>query len=158
MYRGIDPVTGNDLWALPLFGDRKPLPVARTTASELAPRVSPDGRWIAYQSNESGRAEIYVQPFPGTVPWLQVSAEGGFGPQWRGDGRELFFENPNEIMMAAPIAVAGGTIQAGTPVSLFPKPEGPYAVATDGQRFLVAAVSADGSPITILLNWASGGQ
>ena len=154
VYRGIDPVTGNDLWALPLFGDRKPLPVARTTASELAPRVSPDGRWIAYQSNESGRAEIYVQPFPGTVPRLQVSAEGGFGPQWRGDGRELFFVSPDETMMAVSMVSAGATIQAGAPVALFAKPFGGYAVTADGQRFLVGVVSADGSPITILLNWA----
>ena len=154
LYRNIDAATASDIWALPLSGARTPFRFVRTAANELSGRVSPDGRWVAYQSNESGRAEIYVQPFPGPGARRQVSTEGGFSPQWRGDSRELFFVSPDQTMMAASIGVAGATIIAETPVSLFQTPEGPYAVARDGQRFLVNLESADGSPITVLLNWS----
>jgi Tol biopolymer transport system component len=125
LYRNVDPITGSDVWVLPLFGDRKPVPVVQTAASEFGARFSPDGRWIAYHSNESGRNEIYVQPFPGPGPRLQISNEGGDTAQWRGDGRELFYVGLDDRLMAAQLRVNGSRIEAGTPVPLFSKPDGP---------------------------------
>jgi Tol biopolymer transport system component len=156
LYRIVAPATGSDVWALPLFGGRMPVPVTRTMANEVNGRFSPDGRWVAYQSNETGRAEIFVQPFPGPGPRRQVSIDGGFNPEWRGDGRELFFVSPDERIMSVPVSTTGTTVQFAAPVALFAKPEGPYTVTSDGMRFLVGMVSADASPITILLNWTAG--
>ncbi len=154
LYRNVDPKTGSDVWALPLFSDRKPVPVVQTAANEAGGRFSPDGRWIAYQSNESGRNEIYVQPFAGPGARLQISTEGGGNVQWRADGRELFYLSPDDRLMSSSIRVSGSTIEAGMPVALFSKPEGPYIASSDGQRFLVSETSEEASPITILLNWA----
>lgn len=91
LYTSQTPKAGRDLWALPLFGDRKPFLVAQTPFEETEGRFSPDGRWIAYQSNESGRTEIYVKPFPGSGGRSQVSTDGGTNAQWGRDGRELFY-------------------------------------------------------------------
>jgi Tol biopolymer transport system component len=155
LYSSNDPKTRRDLWALPLFGDRKPLPIARTTAAEIQGRLSPDGRWVAYVSDESGRNEAYVQPFPGPGAKVQISIAGGSNPEWRGDGREIFYssqEGPQ--LMAVLLSPNGGRLDPRTPVVLFPIPPGPYVAAPDGQRFLVAATSEQASAITILLNWA----
>ena len=91
LYRSPGPMTGFDLWALPLDGDRKPFPVVQTTFEERDGQFSPDGKWIAYQSNESGRVEIYVQPFPGTGRKERISTSGGTQVRWRRDGKELFY-------------------------------------------------------------------
>lgn len=96
--------TGSDLWVLPLFGDRKPFPILQTALNESAGQFSPDGHWIAYASNESGRFEVYVAPFPGPGGKWQVSAAGGFFPRWRRDTREMFYLAPDNALMA----VAGG--------------------------------------------------
>lgn len=137
---------GNIL-SVPLEGDRKPHDVVATQAAELFPQVSPDGKWLAYQSNETGRAEIYVRPFPDGPGKWQVSTEGGSWPRWRGDGKELFFaQAPNT--MAVEIRVTGASLQAGVPQALFALGGDPslpithqsymrYAVSADGQRFLV---------------------
>ena len=137
--------TANDVWVLPLSGDRTPIPVAQTPASEGRARFSPDGRWVAYESNESGRSEIYVQTFPDPVRRMQVSTAGGGTPIWRRDGAELYFKSPDDHLMAARIASKGADIDIGTPSVLFQLPPGPgreattswYAAAADGQRFLV---------------------
>ncbi len=140
------PKTGMDLWALPLAGDRKPFPVVQTPFDETAGQFSPDGRWVAYQSNESRTVQIYVRPFPGSGgPW-QVSTAGGSQPRWRPDGKELFYVAPDARLMAVPIAVGADpqTLEQGAPVPLFrtrlasganisglmSKPQ--YAVASDG--------------------------
>ena len=159
--------TGMDLWALPRAGDRKPFPVVQTPFDELAGQFSPDGRWVSYQSNESGQMQIYVQPFPRSGgPW-QVSTEGGSQPRWRLDGRELFYVAPDVRLMAVPIGVGADTrtLERGVPVPLFrtrlasgasisglSKPQ--YAVAADG-RFLMNVVveGATAPPITVVLNW-----
>ena len=99
--------TGNDLWVLPLIGDRQPKPIAQTAAHETRGRFSPDGRWVAYESNESGRSEIYVQAFPELTRKAQISTEGGTVPIWRGDGRELFFVSLDDRLMVARIAASG---------------------------------------------------
>lgn len=89
--------------ALPLFGDQKPVPIARTPANEEFPRLSPDGRWMALASDESGRYEIYVQSFPGPGPKVQISTEGvQGGPQWRGDEREIFYASIDDGRQGIP--------------------------------------------------------
>jgi len=88
----------------------------------------------------------------------QISTEGGANPQWRGDGRELFYVGADDRLMASSIRVSGSAIEAGVPVALFSKPEGPYAASSDGQRFLVGVISEEASPIAILLNWAGARQ
>ena len=137
-----------DVWAVPLTGDKKPFPVLQSAANEQFPQVSPDGKWLAYQSNETGRAEIYVKQFPeGPGKW-QVSTDGGQFPRWRGDGKELYFMlAPN--MVAAEIRANGASIQPGVPKVLFALGGNPsaainhipyhrYAVTADGQRFLLS--------------------
>ena len=96
--------TGWDIWALPLDGDRKPFPVVQTNFEERDGQFSPDGKWIAYQSNESGRFEIYVQPFPGPArKWGPISTNGGAQVRWRRDGKELFYIALDDRLMAVPI-------------------------------------------------------
>jgi Tol biopolymer transport system component len=147
--------TARDLWALPLDGDRRPVSVAQTPAAESQGRFSPDGRWIAYQSNESGQYEIYVQRFPNPGDGkLQVSTSGGTTPRWRRDGRELFYR-ANGRLMAVPITLSSPRVEVGTAVVLFSDPRGAsqYDVTADGQRFLFDTVVTEASPITILMNW-----
>ena len=155
--------TGFDLWALPLAGARTPFPVVQTEFEDgdtrLGAAFSPDGRWIAYESNRSGRYDVYLQPFPGPGQPLPVSRHGGFSAQWRQDGRELFFIGPDNTVMAVPVVFEGGTVQVGTPHALFSMPDdwdsGEYAVA-DGRRFLISRAVTPPSPITVVLNWRPG--
>lgn len=153
-----------DIYVLPLEGDRKMIPFATSQFAEMAPRFSPDGKWIAYSSGESGRREVYVRPFPGPGGKWQISTQGGVHPVWRRDGKEIFFLTPDGSMMAAEVT-AGTGIQSGTPKLLFrthaPESEtnGPcYSVTADGQTFLIERPLAGGnvSPTTVVLNWAAG--
>jgi len=142
-----------DLWVLPIFGEKKPIPVAQTPFEEREARFSPDGQWIAYQSNESGRNEVYIVPFPGFAGKVQVSTGGGILPQWRGDGRELFYAAAGRLM-AIPVNTSRGKVELGTADELFSFPPGSqYEAAPDGQRFLINTLTKEPSPITILLNW-----
>jgi Tol biopolymer transport system component len=128
--------TGPDIWVLPLEGDRKPRPFLQAPFNENWPRLSPDGRWLAYESNEAGRLEIYVQPFPGPGGKWQVSTDGGSRPVWAPSGREIFYRQGDRVMVA-PIE-AGSPFAAGTPRSLFEgRFEEAYDVAPDGNRFLM---------------------
>jgi serine/threonine protein kinase/Tol biopolymer transport system component len=162
LYSETDPKTGRDLWALPMMGnDRKPIVVVNTPFEEFNGQLSPDGRWVAYETNESGRFEIVVQTFPAPDRKWPVSTEGGNQPRWRPDGKELYFIAPDGELMAASIT-PGTTSVAGTPVPLFSvtlasggttnKQE--YVVSRDG-RFLINTVVDDAapSPITLLQNW-----
>jgi serine/threonine protein kinase len=143
-----------DLWALPLTGEKKPIPVAQTDFYEGDGRFSPDSRWIAYVSEESGRPEVYVQAFPGPGTRVVVSAEGGSQPAWGADGRELFYMSPDNHLMAIPITFEGSRIDFGKAVELFQVRAGStYAPARDGRRFLINVLLEDSPPITILLNW-----
>jgi Tol biopolymer transport system component/tRNA A-37 threonylcarbamoyl transferase component Bud32 len=147
-----------DIWAVPLTGDRKPFPVLNSPANEQFAQISPDGKWLAYQSNETGRNEIYVKQFPDGPGKWQVSTEGGQFVRWRGDGKELYFAVvPN--MMAVEIRVAGSSIQPGVPKILFGLPGNPsaainhlpyhrFAVTADGQRFLVSQPGAGGPAVS----------
>jgi Tol biopolymer transport system component len=170
LYRNTSEGTNWDLWALPFDGAvpvRKPFPVVQTSFQEQMGELSPDGRWIAYQTNESGRYEVYVQSFPQAGARTQVSTGGGSQPRWRPDGAELFYMGLDSRLMAATIAVdARGQLHSASPVGLFlvRTPGGPvpspqkqqYAVSPDGQRFLVNSLTdeATTSPITLILNWA----
>jgi Tol biopolymer transport system component len=173
LYSMQDSKTATDLWALPLMGERKPFAVLQSSSDEIEGQFSPDGRWVAYASNESGRYEIYIRTFPEAGGKWQISAAGGVQPRWRRDGHELFYVAPDTRLMAVPIRLAPDThtLDAGTPVPLFPtrlatggniSPAGflaraQYAVAPDG-RFLmnVAADEAVTSAITIVQNWTMG--
>jgi eukaryotic-like serine/threonine-protein kinase len=103
LYHRYDPKSDVDVWVLPLEGDRKPFPFLQTPFRENEGRFSPDGRWIAYRSNESGRPEVYVQTFPAGGGKWQVSTSGGLLPQWRGDGREVFYTSTDRKLMAVDV-------------------------------------------------------
>jgi hypothetical protein len=155
---------GNELWYLS-WPERvvKPLLQAKWTVRNA--QFSPDGRWMAYASNETGRMEIYVSSFPtGTGKW-QVSSGGGQEPRWRRDGKELFYLSPGGKMMGVAVTT-GSSFKATSPVALFQthgrQPVSfldvfSYDVSADGQRFLIATKmdEANAAPLSVLLNWAS---
>jgi hypothetical protein len=146
----------------PLTGDRKPFPILETLSLELHPQISPDGKWMAYMSNETGQNEIFIKPFPrGERKW-RVSSGGGYWPRWRGDGKELFFMTTNSsrdlrTLMAVELRTTDTSVQSGAPHRLF-DPLIPvvadgtdrryhtYAVSPDGQRFLIATPPAGLTP------------
>ena len=151
--------------ALPIKGDRKPYPVLKSSFSQVNAAVSPDGRWIAYRSNESGTTEIFVQNFPPSGGKWQISASGGIEPSWRRDGKELYFMNGTKLM-AVDVKAAGVTFEVGIPKVLFevpvvPNPNGAdsrrnrYVPAPDGQRFLfiTTPVTVDTTPFVVVENW-----
>ena len=150
-----------DLWALPMTGSaREPIVVANTPFTERLGVFSPDGRWVAYETNESGRPEVVVQEFPTASGRFHVSTGGGGAPRWRADGREMYFVAPDGKMMAVPVTTTS-TFEAGKPVPLFTLQVGiqafkaQYTVSRNG-RFLVNSVTPDeaiASPITLILNW-----
>jgi Tol biopolymer transport system component len=157
-----------DLWVLPLEGDRKPIPFVRTDFNESGGRFSPDMRWVAYESDESGTTEIYVQAFSqastgassaASGKWL-VSRGGGMVPRWRRDNKELFYRAPDGKVMAVYIA-AGTDFRAGTPRLLFVPPTGTdinrWDVSSDGNRFLLVTPAAESkpSPFNVILNWTA---
>ncbi|MEO8499806.1 MAG: protein kinase [Vicinamibacteria bacterium] len=152
--------TALDLWALPLKGaDRKPIPLVRTKFIESGGSLSPDGRFLAYRSNESGRPEVYVQEFPVAHSKWQVSTNGGRDPFWRGDGREMFYRANDLSLMAVPVTTAP-TFEMGTAQALF-KARFPaqlparslYRPTRDGQRFLVLSAAATIPPAILVVNW-----
>jgi eukaryotic-like serine/threonine-protein kinase len=160
----------NELWRLPLAGERKPVLLLAGTQSSVAhASASPDGRFFAYASDETGRSEVYVQRFPPSGGKWQISKDGGDQPLWRADGRELFFVSPDRKLMAVDLSLQGD-LQAGGPKPLFSlrvplngisDSRSQYLPAPDGNRFLVL-VSADerqDQPAVVVLNWpAMGGQ
>ena len=155
--------TSWDIWVAPTSGSEKPHPLIATTFREFEPRFSPDSRWIAYSSNESGRREVYVQPFPSLSGKWQVSNQGGRDPLWRRDGKEMFFLSPSGQVMAVDVT-AGASLELGTPKALFsgfvvdPNQTGHnYAVSADGLRFLVRKQIRAGSlpATTVFMNWTS---
>ena len=162
LYIEVDPKTKHDLWVLPMEGDRKPVAVIKTQFAERGGAFSPDGRWIAYISDESGRFEIYVQPYPTTGAKWQVSKNGGHWPHWRRDGKELFWLELDGTMMAAGVS-AGQTFQAEIATPLFKtgltEIADRYSVSPDGQRFLLRMPVETGSrSVTVVQNWLAGAQ
>ncbi|MBN2241414.1 MAG: serine/threonine-protein kinase [Acidobacteria bacterium] len=153
-----------DLWAMPLSGDQKPVLAAHSLSGQAdQAQFSPDGRWIAYNTNESGRFEVKVIPFPPTGDKWTVSTEGGFQPTWRGDdGRELYFLKPDGTLMAVDVR-AGKVFEWGeihplfqTHLNVLSNTE-QYAPAPDGKKFIVVAPDSEvaTASINVVLNWAS---
>ena len=169
-----DPASGSDIYVLPLGRDQKPFPVVRTKFSEGSPKFSPDGRWLAYSSNESGRPEVYVMAYPGPGPKIQVSNSGGTDPVWRRDGRELYYRNRDQMM--AVDVTTGRTFTVSKPQVLWEGPylagvgsscgmAGPtsanYDVSADGQRFLMIedqSQTVECKVLRMVSNWSSAFQ
>jgi Tol biopolymer transport system component len=151
--------TREDVWILPMAGERQPFPYLETESSEGEARFSPDGRFVSYTSDESGRREVYVAPFPEPRDKWQVSSAGGRLPMWRRDGSELFYLAPDNKLMGAAIRVRGPQVEVGTVRPLFAtaarRQFGAYDVSPDG-RFLINAVGEQSSePITLVVNWTA---
>jgi hypothetical protein len=151
---------GNREEERPLSGPRRPELLLDTPFAKDQFHVSPDGRWIAFNSLESGRWEVYVASFPSFTDKRQVSRGGGGQPLWRKDGKELFYSGLDGKLMAVP-TTTGTVFDAGAPASLFQAPINvdpiidQYAVTHDGQRFIFAPVDSE-VPITVVMNWAEG--
>jgi Tol biopolymer transport system component len=164
MYTSFNPKTRTDVWVLPMEGDRKPIPLLRGDFNEAQGRFSPDSRWFAYQSDESGRTEIYVRAFSpkdSGGKWL-VSRNGGSEPRWRADGKQLFFTSMDSTLMAVDVT-AGTAFQALNPAVLFKVPAGGVAfhdIAGDGRRVLVTMPLRQEveTPVNVVLNWQAGGK
>jgi DNA-binding winged helix-turn-helix (wHTH) protein/Tol biopolymer transport system component len=153
-------LTRRDVWVLPLSGDRQPFPFLRREFDQEQAQFSPDGRWVAYVSNESGRQEVLIRPFAPTAVTAAgesavVSAAGGTAPRWRGDGRELFYVASNGTVTSVAVATDHG-VEIGPPKILFqiPGAVADWDVTGDGERFLVAVPRGDRTPpFTAVFNW-----
>jgi dipeptidyl aminopeptidase/acylaminoacyl peptidase len=158
-YYRTDPKRRNDVWVLPRFGDRQPFPLIQTEFNEWQAQFSPDGKWIAYVSDESGVSQVYVQAFPMQSGKVAISTAGGTQPRWRRDGKELFYLAPDRKLMAVAIGV-GTPLTAGTPQPLFQTTLDPgafrqmYETSADDNRFLLNQfIESAAQPLTVVLNW-----
>jgi eukaryotic-like serine/threonine-protein kinase len=178
MYMTNNPQTGMDLMVMPMFGDRKPFVFVKTPFREVYGAFSPDGKWVAYQSNVSGRPEIYLRPFvpPNAAAPAeaaegeqhQVSSAGGISPLWRADGKELYYLSPSGAMMAVSVNIKGSAIDLGAPVQLFAthvsgggvdtQQGRQYGVASDGMFVINTELRGESGPITLIQNWDSQGK
>jgi hypothetical protein len=164
LYQKTQPT--QDLWVLPLSGDRKPFPFIATEAAEAVGQFSPNGRWIAYRSNQSRRNEVDVSPFPPPGKVTHVSTRGGHNPKWRADGKELFYITPTDVMMSVDVDPNGAEFVVGSERRLFEAPFARigqswswYDVAPDGQTFLVNLLGdrrPGPLPLTLIVNWLEG--
>jgi Tol biopolymer transport system component len=136
-----------DIWAMPLTGDRKPFPVVEGPFLKNEPQFSPDGRWLAYMTNESGAFEVYVMSFPDRKQREKASVGGGVQPRWSPDGKTLYYRQPPGLMMAVKIG-STPSLSIGTPAQLFTAnfqpgytnaPRHQWAISVDGQQFLIRA-------------------
>ena len=163
LYFGPSPRTGTDIWVRPT-GTRESRPFLATAANEMWAQFSPDGRWVVYQSNETGRFEIYVRAFPGPGVAIPISTAGGVYARWARDGREIYYIAPDATLMAVPVRAAATTLSAAPPVPLFSTRRvgggvnvigygHQYDVAPDG-RFLMNVESGPNvRPITLVMHW-----
>jgi len=162
----VSQTRGPDIWAVSLDGNPKPFEVVATDFNEGLAQFSPDGHWIAYQSDKTGREEIYLRPFPGPGADVRVSPDGGAQVRWNRDGKELFYVAADDWLTAVPIRESsdGKTIEPGQPTPLFVTNVGStailkyrqqYAVSPDGRSFVMQSVvgQASSSPIVVMLNW-----
>jgi Tol biopolymer transport system component len=161
--------TGNDVWVLPLGQQQKPRVFLGGTFNETGGRFSPDGRWVSYQSGESGRAEVYVVPYPGPGGKWQISVGGGFAPRWNPNGRELLYQSTGTTIMSVTVDGSGTAFLASTPQKLFETRlrnenyrgygvGSAYDISPDGQRILANLMTnAPTAPdaVTVVTNWTS---
>jgi Tol biopolymer transport system component len=168
LFNAVSAETRLDLWAIDAVPGATPRIVVGGEADQCCGRFSPNGEWIAYVSNESGRAEVFVRPTKGEAEPIRISSNGGGAPEWRSSGGELYFINPENRVMSVPVKVSAGHLTASAPSPLFQitsrlKPavrllasdDRPYA--TVGDRFLITENEVDprGSTINLLLNWSA---
>jgi Tol biopolymer transport system component len=154
--------TGNAIWVLPMIGERKPFPFVEATRNASNGHFSPNGRWVAYESNDSGQFESYIAAFAGKGARRQVSANGGFSPVWRHDGREIFYlRSGSSQLMAADVRENGAALEIGAVHALF----GPiravgqsYDVSPDGKQILTATDTEPNATehLTVVQNWTKG--
>ncbi len=159
VYQRVDEANNSDIWAFPTAGG-EPVALIASSFSEDFASISPDGRWMAFVSDESGSEEVYVTTFPDPARRWQVSPDGGSFPRWRGDARELFFTNAGGDLYSAEIDGSGETFDVGEIKKLFswnlaPGFRWPYDVSSDGQKFLLnrGTAAAESDPMTVVLNW-----
>lgn len=165
VFESLGTKTGIDVWVLPLSGDRKPTVFLQTEFNEAQGQLSPDGRWMAYASDESGRFEVYIQEFPPSGGKWQISTNGGMLPRWRRDGHELFYLGLDRKLMSVDVKATSGALAPGVPSVLFetrayvvPAGNNPYyayAVTANGQRFVVAETleGPESPPLTVVVDW-----
>jgi hypothetical protein len=157
-----DSAPGNQrsLWTLPAApGDAKPTPYLRAAFNQSNGQFSPNTRWVAFQSDESGRYDVYIDTFPEPHGKVRISTGGGVLPQWGAGGRELFYISPDSMLMSVSLKPAAGSLEPSAPQELFPllvidTDVSPYDAAPDGQRFLVLQ-AAEHAPrsLTVIVNW-----
>jgi Tol biopolymer transport system component len=160
----VDRATTSDLYVLDATAGGAPAAYLTAPFGESLERFSPDGRWIAYVSNETGEGQVYVRRFhpgkPATGARWQVSTRGGVGPIWRRNGKEIFYRAPESAVMSAPVQTRDDSIEVGVPAVLFTTPGSASAfdVSRDGQRFLVLELAGQGSAqtMTVVTNWLAG--
>ena len=171
--RGVLTLSQADIWILPLAGDRKPRLLVQTPVAAYDGQFSPNARWVAYTSKESGREEVYVVPFDatrvlhagsgsagasGSGKW-QISSGGGRCPRWRGDGKEIFYLAPDNQMMAAEVEERGNGVEVGTAQALFRVASAPtfspYDVTSDGKKFVINSLAEQNTPLTLVVNWTA---
>jgi eukaryotic-like serine/threonine-protein kinase len=166
-------LTHAEIWVLPLAGDRKPRPLVQTPVAAYDGEFSPNARWVAYTSKESGRAEVYIVPFEAAKVFntssgsgaslgdkWQVSPGGGRCPRWRRDGKEIFYLAPDNQMMAAQVEERGSSIEVRTAQPIFraavaTDPFSPYDVTADGKRFVITTLSNTNTSLTLVVNWTA---
>jgi len=150
-----------EVWAAPASGGGKPFPVVTGPFRSSQGRVSPDGKWIAYVGEDTGKPEVYVQDFPPKGGKWQISTAGGWRPEWRADGRELFYREGSK-MMSVEVKTNAGRLEAGIPKLLFDaprsRPDPTFDVSADGQKFLLVVFNEEAGPlpITVVINWPAG--
>jgi Tol biopolymer transport system component len=158
LFQSNHPKTKSDVWVVPMTGDRKPFPFLQTEYSESNARFSPDMKWIAYQSDESGPNQIYVRPFPGPGAKWQISTSGGTRPSWDRNGKEIFYLNGGKIL-SAEVNGNGSTFETGK-VKLYFDPSSIGGtlvrdISGDGQSILLEIPRGlrTSTPLTIVVNW-----
>ena len=164
LFQDLNPDQTSDLWYLAVNADKNPVRFTQARRNEIYGQFSPDGRWVAYASNETGRYEVYIESFPGQEQRLQASQKGGASVHWRRDGKKLFYIALDKKLMAVEIEKIASQLRVDTPKELFQTnldaapqqlpARAQYDVSPDGQRFLInTAESPFGAPINVVLNW-----